>query len=128
MRCSRSCAPRARTWPRTRRTWRAWADSAGSPILRATGSSCGRPPEAGRSSAPVGAGQLDVELHVEPVAVAGVAGLAELERTAVLVVDHALLHEQGSALADAEQRGVVGAGRLGPEAGAAHRRDVAAVD
>jgi hypothetical protein len=43
----------------------------------------------------VRARQLDVELHVEAVTVAGVAGLAELEGAAVLVVDHALLDEQG---------------------------------
>src|SRR4051794_13316194 len=45
MRCSRSCAPRARTWWTTHRRWRASAASAGSPIPRATGSSCGSPPD-----------------------------------------------------------------------------------
>jgi hypothetical protein len=34
-----------RTWPRKRRTWRVSAGSAGSPILRAIGSSCGSPPD-----------------------------------------------------------------------------------
>lgn len=34
-----------RTWPKRRRTWRVSVDSAGSPILRAIGSSCGSPPD-----------------------------------------------------------------------------------
>lgn len=34
-----------RTWPKRRRTWRGSVDSAGSPILRAIGSSCGSPPD-----------------------------------------------------------------------------------
>lgn len=32
-----------RTWPKRRRTWTVSVDSAGSPILRAIGSSCGNP-------------------------------------------------------------------------------------
>jgi hypothetical protein len=35
---------RGRTWPGRRRTWRVSAGSAGSPIRRATGWSCGSPP------------------------------------------------------------------------------------
>lgn len=34
-----------RTWPKKHRTWRVSVDSAGSPILRAIGSSCGSPPD-----------------------------------------------------------------------------------
>src|SRR5215470_12845458 len=45
MRCSRNCAPRERTWIRKRRRWRVSAGSAGSPIPRAIGSSCGSPPD-----------------------------------------------------------------------------------
>ena len=44
-RCSRNCAPRERTWQGKRRIWRALAGSAGSPILRATGLSCGSLPD-----------------------------------------------------------------------------------
>ena len=36
---------RERTWLNRRRTWRVSAGSAGSPIPRATGSSCGSPPD-----------------------------------------------------------------------------------
>ena len=36
---------RGRTWPGRRRRWRVSAGSAGSPILRAIGSSCGNPPD-----------------------------------------------------------------------------------
>ncbi len=39
------CAPRGLTWLKRRKTWRVSADSAGSPIPRAIGSSCGSPPE-----------------------------------------------------------------------------------
>src|SRR5215475_4886384 len=49
MRCSRNCAPTERTWPGKPRTWRASAGSARSPIRRATGSSCGSPPDRPRS-------------------------------------------------------------------------------
>jgi hypothetical protein len=42
----------------------------------------------------VAARQLDVELHVEPVARAGVPRFAELERASVLVVDHAFLDQE----------------------------------
>jgi len=35
------CAPRERTWTRRLRRWRVSAGSAGSPILKAIGSSCG---------------------------------------------------------------------------------------
>src|SRR4051812_4701885 len=45
MRCSHNCAPRELTWLRRRRPWRVSVDSAGSPIPRATGSSCGSPPD-----------------------------------------------------------------------------------
>src|SRR5450631_2441291 len=45
MRSSRNCAPRERTWLKRRRTWRVSAGSAGSPIPRAIGSSCGSPPD-----------------------------------------------------------------------------------
>src|SRR6266700_1375350 len=45
MRCSRNCAPRERMWLKRRRRWRVSAGSAGSPIPRATGSSCGSPPD-----------------------------------------------------------------------------------
>ena len=44
---------------------------------------------------------------VEPVALGGVAGLAQLERVAVLVVDDALLDEQRGAEGDVEQLGVL---------------------
>src|SRR4029077_9487313 len=40
-----NCAPRERTWPKRRRRWRVSAGSAGSPIPRAIGSSCGSPPD-----------------------------------------------------------------------------------
>ena len=36
---------RGRTWLKIRRTWKVSAGSAGSPIPRATGSSCGSPPD-----------------------------------------------------------------------------------
>ena len=45
MRCSRNCAPRERTWLTRRRTWTVLAGSAGSPIRKAIGSSCGSPPD-----------------------------------------------------------------------------------
>src|SRR4051794_16170742 len=47
MRCSPSCAPREQTWHPRPRTWRVSAASAGSPILRAIGSSFGSPPDSG---------------------------------------------------------------------------------